>query len=322
MAVRDPFRRQPPDEKNSDVRLARGLGWFSLIRGVAQVAAPAMLARAIGLVPHARTRAVIRLMGAREIATGLAVLARPRSSRPLWARVVGDAIDLALLRVAARSRSSTGRLVGATRAVAGITALDVWAARRAGPALPTEPVRYGVTINKPIEEVYAFHRQLERLPQFVDYLESVTEKGNLLHMVIKLPTGGTVSWDGRITEDRPGEVLAWQSIEGSPLQIRVRVTFARTPGRNMTEVRVEKQLGISQGPAIGALLKLFTKDQLKKDMRRFKQLIETGEVLFATANWQEPPHPAHLAHPAKPGEHVKPIVRHPTPHAAEKGAAR
>jgi uncharacterized membrane protein len=290
MAVKDRFRRQPPDERNPDVRLARGLGWLGLALGVAQVAAPAVIAKAIGIAPRPRTRAVIRILGAREIATGLGVLARPRSPGPLWARVAGDAIDLALLGAAARSRTSTGRLVGAAIAVAGIAALDVWAARRAGPVLPARPVRYGVTINKSPDEVYAFFRKLERLPQVFEHLESVAETGNTVRWVARLPSGGTVSWDTRIIEDRPGEVFAWQSVEGAPIQVRGRVTFTRAPGRNATEVRVEKQLGAASPEVIDVLLELFAKDLLERDLRRFKQVMETGEVLYSDAT-QRPPTP-------------------------------
>lgn len=322
MAVKDAFRRQPPDERNFDERLARGLGWFGLALGVAQVAAPGLLAKAIGVAPGPRARAAIRLVGAREIATSLGVLVRPRSSRFLWARVAGHAIDLALLGAAARWRSRTGRSVGAALVVAGVAALDVWAARRAGPALPTEPVRYGVTINKPVDEVYAFVRKVERFPQFMKFIESVTEKGDVVHWVAKLPTGKIVSWETRITEDRPGEVIAWQSVEGSPIQCRGRITFARAPGRNMTEIRVERQLGISHAPVAAALVKLFEKELLKTDLRRLKQVLETGEVLQATASWQGLPPPAPPAPPAKPGEPVTPAGRHPTPQTPEKGAVR
>jgi hypothetical protein len=281
------------------VRLARGLGWLSLALGVAKVAAPAALAKAIGIDPRGRTRTVIRILGAREIATGLAALAKPRSSLPLWGRVLGDAMELSLLGVAMRSRKSTGRLVGAALAVAGITALDVWAARRAGPALPGGPAIAAMTINKSPQEVYAFVRKLEQLPQFIDYLESVTERGTITRWVAKLPLGGTVSWDTRITEDRPGEVLAWQSVEDSPIQVRGRVTFARAPGRNATEVRFELELGISRIEAIEALAKLFVKRQVKASLRRLKQLMETGEVLYSDASQERLPRPAQ---PAKSDE--------------------
>ena len=247
------------------------------------------------------------------------MLARPRRSLPLWSRVAGDAVDLALLGAAARSRTSTARLAGAAVAVAGVAALDVWAARRAGRSVASAPVTYAVTINKSPGEVYAFYRKLEQLPLFMDYLESVTEHGDTSHWVAKLPGGGTVSWDAKITADRPGKLIAWQTVEGSPIAIRGRVAFARAPGRDMTEVRVEMQLGVTGAEPSAALAKLFAKPQVKGDLRRLKQVMETGEVLYSDASQQRGPHPAR---PAEPGEHAQPAMFVPTTPTAEKGVTR
>jgi len=309
--------RSAPD--NPEPRLARGLGWFSLALGVTELAAPRALARVIGVEPSGRSSTVLRLLGARELLTGLGVLAQPRRAPPLWLRVAGDAVDLAALGMAARSRSSTARLVGAALAVAGVTAIDLWAARRAGQARSTAPVTYAVTVNKTPEQTYAFWRKLSQLPLFMDYLESVTEHGDTSHWVARLPTGGTVEWDAKLTQDRPGKLIAWQSVAGSPIATRGRVTFTKTPGRDMTEVRVELQLGIAGSAPSAALAKLFAKPEVKGDLRRFKEVIETGEVLYSDASQHALPHPAQ---PSEPGEGARPQVFIPTPPTAEKGVTR
>jgi uncharacterized membrane protein len=313
-------RRAAPDG-----RLARGLGWFSLALGVTEVAMPRTLARLIGIAPEGRTSVILRLLGAREIVAGLGVLMPPRRALPLWSRVAGDVIDLALLGVAARSRSSTARLVGATAAVAAVTALDVVAARRARAIPASPPVIFSVTINKPPEQVYAFYRRLEQLPTFMDFLESVEQRGDTSHWVARLPIGGTVSWDATITEDRPGELIAWQSVPGSAIKTRGRVTFARAPGRNMTEVRVEMALGTRLSRASATLAKLFTKPQIKGDLRRLKQVLETGEVLHSDASIHRGPHPAQPSAPAthaRPGHPGQPGLFVPNPPTAEKGVTR
>jgi len=308
--------------------LARGLGWFSLALGAAELAMPRALARLIGVHPGPANTLLIRAMGAREVIAGIGVLMAPRRPLPLWSRVAGDALDLALLGAGMTGpRSSVPRLAGAAAAVAGVTALDVIAARRNQRAYDEAnlPALYAITINRPPSEVYAFYRKLSQLPQFMDYLAEVTEReGKLSHWVAKLPLGGTVSWDARITEDRPGEVIAWQSVEGSAIKTRGRVTFAKTPGRNMTEVRVEMQLGFLGTQPSTALAKLFGRAQIKGDLRRLKQVLETGEVLFSDASAHRGKHPAQPSPAGHPGSKVAqqqmPFIPRPT--TAEKGAVR
>ncbi|HEY0190658.1 MAG TPA: SRPBCC family protein [Kofleriaceae bacterium] len=310
-----------PDGEAKGGDLARGLGWFSLALGAAELAMPRALARLIGIDPDGRTATVLRVLGAREIAAGLAVLMPPRRPLPLWSRVAGDAIDLAMLGIAARSRSSTARLAGATLAVAGVTALDVFAARQAQNQRSSKPVIFSVTINKPPAEVYAFYRKFDQLPQFMEHLESVERTGQTWKWTARLPIGGTVSWDAAITEDRPGELIAWQSVPGSQIKTRGRVTFAQAPGRNATEVRVEMQLEFPLVRASAALAKLFTKPQIKSDLRRLKSVMETGEVLRSDASV----HPG--THPAQPSEHpvlsahANPTFFIPTTPTAERDTA-
>jgi uncharacterized membrane protein len=269
---------------------------FSLGLGLTELAVPKALARAIGVDPDGRTSTALRVFGMREVLAGLGVLLRPRSSLPLWARVAGDALDLAAIGWAAKSkRTSVERLAAAFVAVAGVAALDVIAGRRVASARRTvvDPVIFSVTINKPVAEVYAFWRQFENLPQFMDYLESVTPRGaGRTHWVAKLPVGGTVAWDAEIIEDRPNELIAWRTVEGSTLQHRGEVTFARAPGREMTEVRVKLELGVLGAPPSTMLAKLLTKPQIKGDLRRLKQVLETGEVVRSDASIHRGPHPA------------------------------
>ncbi len=108
----------------NSIQLGRFLGWFSLGLGLAEMAAPRRLMRGLGLPV---SPAVVGLFGMREVGAGLAVLTYPGSPGPVWARVGGDALDLAVLAAALgqggrRQRSRT--LVSAV-AVLGVTALDI-----------------------------------------------------------------------------------------------------------------------------------------------------------------------------------------------------
>ena len=117
---------------NGDMeRLARALGWFSLGLGFAQIAAPAKVAQLIGVDDDDETIAVMRVLGVREIASGLGILTQPKPAPWLWARVGGDAMDLALLRTALSSpRADHNRVAAATAAVAGIAAVDALCSTR------------------------------------------------------------------------------------------------------------------------------------------------------------------------------------------------
>jgi uncharacterized membrane protein len=300
--------------------LARGLGWFSLALGVGELAWPRSLAKLIGVDPDGATPVLMRLLGAREILAGASVLLQPQKPAPLWARVAGDIVDLGLLGLAAGTKRTSGaRVAGAVAAVAGVMALDVIAARRAQKAFEAanEPIIFSVTINKPPREVYDFYRKLERLPMFMDWLESVTETTeHRSHWVAKLPLG-TVEWDAVIVEDTPGECIAWEALD-STIETEGRVTFAQAPGRNMTEVRVEMKLGFTGMKPSILLAKYFAKPQIKGDLRRLKQVIETGEVLMSDASQHTKPHPAQPSdtHDKEPKLFI------PNPPTAEKGVTR
>jgi len=110
--------------------LSQALGWFSIALGVAELAAPRQVARWIGVRPTDETNRRLRSYGAREVASGIGILAQPSSSKWLWSRVGGDAVDLMSLGQASRRPGTNETLLtAATLAVLGVTALDVIAAQ-------------------------------------------------------------------------------------------------------------------------------------------------------------------------------------------------
>lgn len=112
----------------SAVDLARGLGVFSIALGLAELLAGKAVSRTAG-IPAQRT--LTRFFGLREIATGVAILANPRSPALLWARVAGDALDLAVLATGANRANPRRSNVGISLAtVAAVTILDIAVARR------------------------------------------------------------------------------------------------------------------------------------------------------------------------------------------------
>jgi uncharacterized membrane protein len=292
-----------PARRNTEAAgagLQKGLGWFSVGLGLAELAAPRALARAIGIDDGGRTGLTIRAFGARELANGLGILARPRAALPLWARVAGDALDLAFLAWAfGAKRTHTERLVGAIASVAGVAALDVIASRR---AIRTQtgagkPILRAITVYRPAADVYAFWRDFEQLPMFMSHLESVEEMGGRSRWTAKLPTGNTVQWEAEVIDDRPGERIEWRTVRGSKHPNRGRVTFRPILGGSATEVCVEMQVGEGVEAAIASL---FAGAQIQGDLRRFKQVLETGEVVRSDASIHRGPHPAQPSEAALP----------------------
>lgn len=286
--------RRPRRSAMADARLARALGWFSLGLGAAEVVAPRRVARLIGMADHSRNRALLQAFGLREIASGVGILAQPQRPAWLWARVGGDAMDLAVLGAAATADGARrNRLAMAAAAVAGVAALDVYCGQRlsrhAGAGAGTEPraieLTEVITVNRAPEELYQFWRELDNLPRIMDHLESVDVKDDTRsHWVAKGPAGSTVEWDAEIVEDRVNELIAWRSVAGADVDNAGSVQFTPAPGGRGTEVRVELRYTPPAGAAGAAFAKLFGKEpgqQINTELRRFKQLMETGEITTA-----------------------------------------
>ncbi|ARP89506.1 hypothetical protein CAL14_03705 [Bordetella genomosp. 9] len=137
--MNDVYRFPTARTASTPAKVARGLGWFSIALGVAELAAPGLINRVCGL--RAR-KDMVRLYGLREIACGVAILTG-RNPRPwLWARVGGDMVDLASLAMADKRGPSALRTGMAAMNVAAVTALDVYAARSYPPDAPP-PSLYG-----------------------------------------------------------------------------------------------------------------------------------------------------------------------------------
>jgi uncharacterized membrane protein len=283
--------------RTADGALAKGLGWFSIGLGVAELAAPASVAQLIGVRDDDRTRNLLRAYGAREIANGTAILGSGGDDPEwLWTRVAGDVLDLATMGAALRDRerTDTKKLAIGIASVAGVLIADVMAARRVGRENGRENVaemrprqRTSIrvsktfTINAPPDEVYTFWRQLDNLPRFMRHLESVEPLGGRIsHWVACGPAGMRVAWDAEMIEDTP-QRISWRSLDRADVPNSGTVEFRPAPGDRGTELRVRLQYDPPGGKAGKWFAKLFGEEpgqQLYEDLRRVKSLIETGEV--------------------------------------------
>jgi hypothetical protein len=215
------MRRERFENRDSGTEaLALALGWFSIALGTAELLAPRQLARLIGVPAHDQNANVLRAFGAREVASGIGILAGRDKAKWLWSRVGGDAIDLAALGAASTDfYSRPRRLAIATAAVAGVAALDVQCARR---------------------------------------LAQDNEAGWLGEWSPDKETAITVQIS---TERAEAEWIAWCATHASDMTGRLVARFEPAPGARGTEIHVN---------ASG--------QKIRKMLKRFKQVVETGEV--------------------------------------------
>jgi len=283
--VRLEEQRQGDGNGNAD-RLARALGWFSLALGVAEVVAPVRIASLVGA--RGARASTVQMLGAREIASGVALISGTPSRAGAWSRVAGDAMDLALLGAAfGADGANRRRLAFSAAAVAGIAALDIACSKRLGNATSGSHAGVDVTksiaINRPPEEVYGFWRNFENLPRFMKHVESVKVTGDgKSHWVARAPLGSTVEWDALVVAEVPNELIAWRSVEGADVYNEGTVRFVSEGAGRGTLVLVELRYfppAGELGASVAAMLGEEPEWQVKDDLRRFKQVMETGEVI-------------------------------------------
>jgi hypothetical protein len=115
------------DADSAGRRMARSLGWFSIGLGLAELIAPRALTRALGTEGH---ETLVQGFGLREIAAGVGLLATENPKPWVEGRIAGDVLDLASLAASLRDNGRQGTVGLALTAVLGVTALDIWCARR------------------------------------------------------------------------------------------------------------------------------------------------------------------------------------------------
>ncbi|MEN6450994.1 MAG: SRPBCC family protein [Thermoguttaceae bacterium] len=286
-------RRQPPTpprQRNREPRTVRpqiagplsdaGLGWFSIGLGAAGLLFPRAISRWLVRRDHRR---LLRAVGARELASGIGLLSGRQTAAWLWSRVAGDAMDLLLLGAASQSRrASAGRIAATTAVVAAAAAVDVMSAvqEEAGRRVH---VRQSITTNVSPEAAYDFWRDLANIPRFMRHIRSVTPTGpRHSHWVATGVAGIRIEWDAELTEEQPNRLIAWRTLPGARIRSSGRVEFERAPDDRGAVVRVEMEyeppLG-SLGVTAARLLGREPAQQLHEDLRRLKQLLETGEII-------------------------------------------
>jgi uncharacterized membrane protein len=268
--------------------LAQCLGWLSVGLGLAALFAPRKMGEITGLDGR---HGLVRMVGARELASGVGLLTQTRKTPWLWSRVIGDAMDLAAL-VSAHTGTERGRsrAIGAAAIVAAIAAADVAASvrtsRRQTRVVPDIYLDRTIIVNKTPRECYDYWRDLRNIANFTHRLEKVIPLDERRSQwIMKVPGGRRIEWVAEIIEDKPGERLRWKTAEGAPFKVAGAVNFEPAPGGRGTFVTLGMHYHAPGGSIGAALARFLGPDpfgEVRENLRRFKQLIETGEIPTTT----------------------------------------
>jgi len=245
----EPFGWQESGDRNGQVNVGRTERWLSMIAGGALAA----------LALKRRTRA----SGAAAIAGAELIYRGATGHCHLYQALgVNRAESLAFERgtgIIADRGSDTRRRLGGRRGI---------------------HVEESVTINRPIAEVYRFWRNFENLPKFMKHLEMVaTREEGISHWVAKGPAGTSAEWDARIINEVENQVIGWQSLDGSTISTAGSVNFDETEHGTMVRVRLQYNPPAGKlGSAVAWLFGEEPSQQVHEDLRRFKALLETGEI--------------------------------------------
>jgi len=143
------------------------------------------------------------------------------------------------------------------------------------------------TINRPPAELYAYWRDFPKLATFMENVVSVEQIDAVRsHWVVKAPGGKTVEWDSVVTEENEGSSIAWSSAPDAEVRNSGKVEFREAPGGRGSYVTATIVYDPPGGTVGKLIAKIFQREpaiQARRDLRRFKQLMETGEI--ATSAW-------------------------------------
>jgi uncharacterized membrane protein len=141
-------------------------------------------------------------------------------------------------------------------------------------------IEASVTIQRPVEDVFRFYRDFRNLPSFLGDVMAIEQTGPATsRWTIQGPLGIRAHWTIKVTEERANELIRYETVASPGLITRWEIHFAPGPAAGQTEVRelMEAPLG-RLGRAALALIGKFPAEEVKANLHRLKQVMETGRV--------------------------------------------
>ena len=287
----------------SPLATARRLGQLSLALGLAEVVAPRAIARALGT--RERPLLVRTAYGSREIVAGVGLLASDAPRRWVWARVAGDALDLATLAAALGApKARRGPILLAAASVAAVTALDVrtalaldaqqddggssWAgATETGASEAAHQIEASVCVDRPPAEVYRAWRDPLTVARMVEpYLEADAQSPDVARLRLRGPAGQAARWSWDVPEERApadgaGGFMRFRTLEGATVRSEGTATLKPTSDGRATHLTLHAQFQTPLGATADEVWSLggtVPQAAAQDVLGRFKSLVESGQA--------------------------------------------
>ena len=202
------------------------------------------------------------------------------NSKETWQRWGALAGGSALTVIGLTRRSAAG---WALAAAGGALAYAGWRSNNGNQESQRRPeLGSRIVVNVPAEEAYRQWRNVEQAPRYMNFIESVEKIDDRRSKWTAIgPMGVKIQWTSEITDERPGEYIAWRSLPGSDLDVQGRVEFSQAPAERGTVVTSTMQYALANRAvrkAASGFLGRQASFFIRQDLRRFKALLETGEI--------------------------------------------
>jgi uncharacterized membrane protein len=233
---------------------------------------------------HPRNVAGVECIGSVALGAALIIYGiRRRDPAGVVGVLVGSAFALRGVTGSCPVYRAIGVSTDSADAVLGVRRPDVTSRAATVNARKAVKVEHAVTILAPRHELYTFWHNFENLPRFMEHLVSVRVESPLRsHWVARAPAGTTVEWEAELVNDLPDTLIAWKSVPPMDVPNAGSVHFSDAPGGRGTIVRVVLDYEPPIGKFAAVLARLFGEDparEVREDLRRFKQIMETGEIV-------------------------------------------
>lgn len=190
-----------------------------------------------------------------------------------WSAVAGGGA-LAVLGLSRRSKSGT--------ALAALGGGLAFLGTRISSASSQLTSHSSVLLNCSREQAFRFWHDFENLSRFMRHIHSVSKIADKQYRWTALtPLGGRLSWDAEIVAERDNELISWRSLPGSEIEVDGSVEFRNAPGNRGTIVDaivIYRPPAGSIGRSVAKLFGKYPSFTMRQDLRRFKALVETGEI--------------------------------------------
>ena len=206
-------------------------------------------------------------------------------------RPTSNAASIAMLLAAVGGGAVLGARPGSSRArplalLAGLTLLGIAVHRPVAEALRTVgtkrrsgALRFSFTVDRPVEQVFAFFADFENFPKFIDTLREVRDNGDgRSHWCATTPSGGTLEWDAVTTKFVTNSVIAWRNAARSPVETSGILRFSPEDGHTCVRVAIDYSIPFGKlSDAIRALAAPRGSRRVERNIRRIEEHLERLE---------------------------------------------